>query len=297
LSLEFSGLVAAASQPKNAVPLTDLIQFRAIDLELFLIIKVEGHGGRQIRRTASRHLEEEQLLRGSICEGLIVHEPVEQKKGMDAGRPFVMPRADQLGLLLLVEFVKGPRVGLVIILKVVAGMIILVLDQQHRRVLGPDLLFNRDIHVKIIQSIVDAEAGVVVIVQVQTVGSVAISAELGKRLMEHSVRARGAGTRPAHSSSIRIGFTDQRLTAYGGLAFWSGFLHKRKVRQELAAVLPHEPTSPNAYAPTDVALSLMGGIICGADKLSRVAYLRQDPAIAQVLGVEAVASQSTLSRF
>jgi hypothetical protein len=43
---------------------------------------------------------------------------------------------------------------------------------------------------------------------------------LGKRLMEHSVRARGAGTRPAHSSSIRIGFTDQRLTAYGGLAFW-----------------------------------------------------------------------------
>jgi hypothetical protein len=102
---------------------------------------------------------------------------------------------------------------------------------------------------------------------------------------------------PAHSSSIRIGFTDQRLTAYGGLALWSGFLHKRKVRQELAAVLPHEPTSPNAYAPTDVALSLMGGIICGADKLSRVAYLRQDPAIAQVLGVEAVASQSTLSRF
>jgi hypothetical protein len=99
------------------------------------------------------------------------------------------------------------------------------------------------------------------------------------------------------SSSIRIGFTDQRLTAYGGLAFWSGFLHKRKVRQELAAVLPHAPTSPNAYAPTDVALSLIGGVICGADKLSRVASLRQDPAIAQVLGVEAVASQSTLSRF
>jgi hypothetical protein len=89
----------------------------------------------------------------------------------------------------------------------------------------------------------------------------------------------------AHSSSsIRIGFTDQRLTAYGGLAFWSGFLHKRKVRQELATVMPYEPTSPNAYAPTDVALGLMGGIICGADKLSRVAYLRQDSAIAQILG-------------
>jgi hypothetical protein len=61
--------------------------------------------------------------------------------------------------------------------------------------------------------------------------------------------------------------------------------------------MPHQPSSPNAYNPTDVALGLMGGVLCGADKLSRVAYLRHDPAIAEVLGVEAVASQSTLSRF
>src|SRR5438874_7884335 len=97
--------------------------------------------------------------------------------------------------------------------------------------------------------------------------------------------------------SIRISFTDQRLTAYGGMAVWSGFLHKRRVREELEKVLPHEPTSPNAYVPSDVALSLMGGVICGADKLSRISYLRHDPAIAEVLGVEAVASQSTLTRF
>lgn len=99
------------------------------------------------------------------------------------------------------------------------------------------------------------------------------------------------------TQSIRIGFTDQRLTAYGGMALWSGFLHKRGVRQELAKLMPHKPTSPNAYVTTDVALGLMGGIVCGADKLSRVAYLRQDPAIAEVLGIERVGSQSTLSRF
>ena len=97
--------------------------------------------------------------------------------------------------------------------------------------------------------------------------------------------------------SIRIGFSDQRLTAYGGMAVWSGFLQKRGVREQLDKVLPHEPTSPNAYVPTDVALGLMGGVLCGADKLSRISYLRQDPAIAEVLGVEAVGSQSTLSRF
>lgn len=102
----------------------------------------------------------------------------------------------------------------------------------------------------------------------------------------------------AHSTqSIRIGFTDQRLTAYGGMACWSAFLHKAQVRRQLQSLLPHEPTSPNAFAPTDVALGLMGGIICGADKLSRVAYLRGDCSLPQVLGIEEVASQSTLSRF
>jgi hypothetical protein len=98
-------------------------------------------------------------------------------------------------------------------------------------------------------------------------------------------------------SSIRIGFTDQRLTAYGGMAVWSHFLKQKGLRQQLRQVLPHEPSSPNAYDPSDVALGFMGGILSGADKLSRVAWLQSDPAIAQVLGVEAIASQSTLSRF
>ena len=97
--------------------------------------------------------------------------------------------------------------------------------------------------------------------------------------------------------SIRIGFTDQRLTAHGGLIVWSHFLRQKRFRQQLREVLPHDPTSPNAYDPTDVALGYIGGILCGADKLSRVAWLQSDPAVAEVLGVEAVASQSTLSRF
>ena len=98
-------------------------------------------------------------------------------------------------------------------------------------------------------------------------------------------------------SSIRISFTDQRLTAYGGMAIWSHHLKQRAVRQQLREVLPQEPSSPNSYDPTDVALGCMGGIVCGADKLSRVSWLQSDPAMAQVLGIEAVASQSTFSRF
>jgi hypothetical protein len=99
------------------------------------------------------------------------------------------------------------------------------------------------------------------------------------------------------TSSIRIGFTDQRLTAHGGMILWSHFLHQRRFRAELEQALPHAPTSPNAYVPSDIALGYLGGILTGADKLSRVAWLQSDPAIAEVLGVEAIVSQSTLSRF
>jgi hypothetical protein len=99
------------------------------------------------------------------------------------------------------------------------------------------------------------------------------------------------------TSSIRIGFTDQRLTAHGGMAVWSHFLHQQQFRRQLDAALPHAPTSPNAFDPADIALGYLGGILAGADKLSRVAWLQSDPAVAEVLGIEAVPSQSTLSRF
>lgn len=101
----------------------------------------------------------------------------------------------------------------------------------------------------------------------------------------------------AGRQSIRVSFTDQRLTAHGGLVVWSQFLRQCGLRRELGEVLPQRPTSNNAYDPVDTAMGFMGGIISGADKLSRVAYLRQDAAVAAVLGIEAVPSQSTLSRF
>jgi hypothetical protein len=98
-------------------------------------------------------------------------------------------------------------------------------------------------------------------------------------------------------SSIRIGFTDQRLTARGGLIVWSHFLQQSAFRKVLERHLPHQPTSPNAYLPTDIALGFLGGVLSGADKLSRVAWMASDPAVAEVLGIEAVPSQSSLSRF
>jgi len=72
------------------------------------------------------------------------------------------------------------------------------------------------------------------------------------------------------------------------------FCGRKSFGSSCARCCRHAPTSPNAYDPTDVALGYVGGILCGADKLSRVAWLQSDAAVAEVLGVEAIASQSTL---
>lgn len=69
-----------------------------------------------------------------------------------------------------------------------------------------------------------------------------------------------------HTDGIRsrqIGFTDQCLTAHGGLALWADFLTRMGFREQLRQWLPHQPTSPNAYDPTDTALGLMGGYSAG----------------------------------
>src|SRR6185436_12580439 len=98
-------------------------------------------------------------------------------------------------------------------------------------------------------------------------------------------------------SSIRISFSDQRLTAHGGMVIWSHHLKQRSVRQQLREVLRHEPSSPNSYDPTDVALGYPEGIVCGAEKFSGVAWLQSDSSIAEVLGIEAVATQTAFGRF
>jgi len=101
----------------------------------------------------------------------------------------------------------------------------------------------------------------------------------------------------AGPKSIQMSFTNQKLTAHGGLALMSSFLERIGWRRLLERALPHRPTSPNAYAPVDIALGFMGGVWAGADKFSRVGQLCGDPALPEILGIEAVPSQPTLTRF
>ena len=99
------------------------------------------------------------------------------------------------------------------------------------------------------------------------------------------------------SKTIRIMASRQKLSAHAGQTTFFGFLALRKVRALLAALLPHRPTSPNASAPVEIALGFIAGILAGADKLARIAHLRGDPVLPEVMEVRRLPSQSTLSRF
>lgn len=97
--------------------------------------------------------------------------------------------------------------------------------------------------------------------------------------------------------TITIGTTEQKLSAHAGQTTFWGFLHRRKFRAVLAAALPHVRTSPNALKATEIALGFIAGILAGADKLTRIAHLRGDPLLPEVLEIKRMPSQSTLSRF
>lgn len=98
--------------------------------------------------------------------------------------------------------------------------------------------------------------------------------------------------------SIQIEFTDQKLSPHAGTAtFWT-FLRQSGWMELVQRCLPHPlPTSNNALSPVSKVLSFIQGLLCGAKKLTHVAYLRRDPMVPVVLGIKRVASQSVLSRF
>jgi hypothetical protein len=99
------------------------------------------------------------------------------------------------------------------------------------------------------------------------------------------------------TKAIQIGFTDQRLSPRAGLAAFIGFWHWHRLTELLGRVLPHRPTSNNASKPTDTALGFLTGIMAGAKNLAEAARLRGDEVLRELLRVQRLPSQPTLTRF
>jgi len=106
------------------------------------------------------------------------------------------------------------------------------------------------------------------------------------------------------SASIRIGFTDQKVSGRAGLSTFCGFLGWHGFGRLLSKVLPQRQANRDAsrggqraQPSNEIALGFIVGILSGAQKLAHVALLRSDPMLRQLLDVSQIASQSTLSRF
>lgn len=97
--------------------------------------------------------------------------------------------------------------------------------------------------------------------------------------------------------SIRIGFTDQKVSGRAGLLTFAGFLHWHRLGALLARVLPHQRTSRKAIPVADLALGFLAGILAGAQKLVQVAHLRCDVLLPDLLAIQCVGSQSSFTRF
>ncbi len=96
--------------------------------------------------------------------------------------------------------------------------------------------------------------------------------------------------------TIQIGFTDQKITAHAGLSTFIGFLHWVRFMPLLQLLLPAKKSNHNLPAH-QTALGFIVGVLSGAKRLTQVAFLRRDGSLPKILQVEAIASQSTLSRF
>ena len=104
--------------------------------------------------------------------------------------------------------------------------------------------------------------------------------------------------------SIRIGFTDQKISGRAGLSTFTAFLNWHRFGELLGKLLPVRGVAtrrgPGGRPPQpahEIALGFLVGILSGAQRLSQIAWLRADPMLAKLLAVGQIASQSTLSRF
>ena len=97
--------------------------------------------------------------------------------------------------------------------------------------------------------------------------------------------------------TIHIGFTDQKVSGRAGLLTFAGFLHWHRFGALLARVVPHQRKSKKAIPVADLALGFLAGILAGAQKLAQVAHLRRDVMLPELLAIQRIGSQSSLTRF
>lgn len=102
---------------------------------------------------------------------------------------------------------------------------------------------------------------------------------------------------PTAGGKVRVAVTGDTLTPYGGLVPWAAFTRHLGVFERLAASSPVRRTSPNAAPVYDVVQSFALTALTEGKRFAHIERLREDPAVPELFGLEAVVSDDTVRRF
>ena len=99
-------------------------------------------------------------------------------------------------------------------------------------------------------------------------------------------------------NGIRIGYTDKKITSYGGYSLLGMFFEKIGLKSELNELMPIEQVSPNAMSGAEKLLGFMSTVIAGGRRFSHIMYLGNLDVIKNVFGVKRLpVAGSTLTRY
>jgi len=99
-------------------------------------------------------------------------------------------------------------------------------------------------------------------------------------------------------NGFRIGYTEKKITSYGGFSMLAMFFEKIKLKAGLSELMPIEEVSPNAMKAEDKLLGYITLIITGASRFSHMLYIGNPSVIKTMFGLKRLPlAGTTLTRY
>jgi len=99
-------------------------------------------------------------------------------------------------------------------------------------------------------------------------------------------------------NKVEIGFTNKKITAYGGFSLLAGFFEKIKLRENIEGIIPVHEISPNGRGIYSKIMAYILVIYAGGNRFSHLLYLGCREILAELFAVVKLPMASTtLTRF
>ncbi len=99
-------------------------------------------------------------------------------------------------------------------------------------------------------------------------------------------------------NGIKIGFTDKKITSYGGFSVLAMFFEKIRLKSKLQEMVPIQEISPNAMKAEEKILGFFTLLLTGANRFSHINYVGHPHIIKSFFGLKRIPlAGSTLTRY